>query len=74
MHLPTEPDEREQLQLPASLPVGALCLIDNKPRGPSDFDSDDRQTLQGFAGLIARERQFSCQVLPMLVTDVNLAL
>lgn len=50
-------DEKDQLEkdLPPSLPVGAICLIDDQPRDPAAFTEEDRSMLREFANMIARE-------------------
>ncbi|ORY74544.1 hypothetical protein BCR35DRAFT_306686 [Leucosporidium creatinivorum] len=52
-----EVDEKDQLEkdLPPSLPVGAICLIDDQPRDPAAFTDEDRSMLREFANMIARE-------------------
>lgn len=41
--------------VPETLPVGSICVIDNRPRAPGAFDASDKATLHDFADMIARE-------------------
>ena len=44
-----------------ALPVGSICLIDNKPREVNSFTVEDSSLLKDMADLIARECQSSFQ-------------
>lgn len=47
--------DQDEKDLPPSLPVGAICLIDDQPRDPAAFTQEDRSMLREFANMIARE-------------------
>lgn len=42
---------------PSTLPVGSICVIDNRPRQAENFGAADRAILKDMADLIARELQ-----------------
>ncbi len=48
---------RDEPDLPATLPVGSICLVDSTPRGDSGFTAEDRQVLINLAAMVAHEFQ-----------------
>ncbi|KAM0745676.1 hypothetical protein T439DRAFT_330489 [Meredithblackwellia eburnea MCA 4105] len=63
IHLPTAPlhstpPTATQLALPPTLPVGSICIIDDKPRASAKaFSEADRRLLHDLADAVAREFQ-----------------
>ncbi|GAA5982878.1 hypothetical protein JCM5350_001537 [Sporobolomyces pararoseus] len=48
----TEKDEEE---CPEELPVGSLCLIDNKPKQQDEFSEEDKELLKDLAYMVGQE-------------------
>ena len=53
-----EPVDEEE-DCPDELPVGSLCLIDNKPKHEGEFSEEDIRLLQDLAFMVGQEVRFS---------------
>ncbi|KAI5475998.1 hypothetical protein MNV49_000511 [Pseudohyphozyma bogoriensis] len=61
--LHSSPPTAYDLSMPPTLPVGSVCLIDDKPRKGKDFSAADRKLLHSLADMVAREFQLGFEQL-----------
>jgi len=51
--------EEEEEECPEELPVGSLCLIDNKAKQQDEFSEEDKQLLKDLAYMVGQEVSYS---------------